>query len=81
VEIATTTQHAREVLGPDAVPQLVMSKDELEWFALSPEASRLIEHIDAKATIDVVCARARIATPEGATILLELAEQGIVTFH
>jgi hypothetical protein len=80
LEFATTVD-AREALGSDAVPVLVMSLEELEWFALSPKAKDLLRHVNGVLPIDSLCSKANIAPPEGATVLLELAEQGIVTFR
>jgi hypothetical protein len=72
---------AREALGGDAVPVLIMSRDELEWFALAPEAIQILGRVNGIASIDTVCAEARISPQDGANILLELAERGIVIFR
>jgi hypothetical protein len=72
---------AREALGADAVAVLVMSREELEWFELGPEAIQILGHVDGISSIDSVCAEARISPQDGAAILLELAERGIVIFR
>jgi hypothetical protein len=66
---------------PKAVPLLAMSRQELEWFALSPSASRLIAQVDGLAAVETVCLRAELSSAEGTRILLELSDQGIVTFR
>ncbi len=68
-------------MAPDAVPVLAMSRQELEWFALSPAASRLMAQVDGIAAVDAVCTQAVLPRNEGTLILLELADQGIVTFR
>lgn len=68
-------------LAAEAVPVLAMSQQELEWFALSPAASRLVAQVDGVSRVDAVCLQAALTRAEGALILLELSEQGIVTFR
>jgi hypothetical protein len=58
-----------------------MSRQELEWFALSPAASRLIAQVDGIAQVETVCSKAGLPRTEGMLILLELSDQGIVTFR
>ncbi len=79
-EIASPSD-AREALGGDAVPVLVMSREELELFALGPEAIQILGHVNGISSIDFVCAEALIPPEEGAAILLQLAERGIVIFR
>jgi len=74
-------RQGRETVTPDAVPVLAMSRQELEWFALSPAASRLIAQVDGIAAVDAVCTHADLPRTEGTLILLELSDQGIVTFR
>jgi len=74
-------RQGRETLASNAVPVLAMSRQELEWFALSPAASRLIAQVDGIAAVDAVCTQAELPRIEGTLILLELSDQGIVTFR
>jgi hypothetical protein len=71
---------ASDNLDGKAVPLLAMSRQELEWFALSPSASRLIAQVDGLAAVETICSRAELPCAEGTLILLELSDQGIVTF-
>jgi len=71
---------ASDNLDVKAVPLLAMSRQELEWFALSPSASRLVAEVDGLAAVETVCSRAELPCAEGSLILLELSDQGIVTF-
>jgi hypothetical protein len=70
----------RQVVDADAVPRLIMSKEELEWFALSPTASRVVAQVDGTSTMHAVCLRADMSNADVLAIMLELAEQGIVAF-
>lgn len=71
---------ALDALGADAVPVLAVPQEELEWVALPAEASRLLAHVDGLRSIEVVCTMANVAAEDGATILLDLVDQGIVSF-
>jgi len=70
-----------EALGDDTVPVLIASPDELGWFGLPPQAPSLLAHIDGVSSLDAICAKANMTPQDGALILLELAEQGLVTFR
>ena len=67
---------ARRGAAPGHVPTRAR-----EWFALSPAASRLIAQVDGVAHVDAVCSQAGLPRTEGTLILLELSDQGIVTFR
>jgi len=58
-----------------------MSREELEWFALSPSASRLIAQLDGVSPVETICSGANLPRAEGQSILLELSQQGIVAFR
>ncbi len=79
-EVATSTD-ARDALGSEMVPVLVASREELEWFALSSEANSLLSFVDGDSQIDSLCVKANLTSTDAARILLELAEQGIVSFR
>ena len=78
---ALETRALRQNPAPEAIPLLAMSRQELEWFALSPAAGRLIAQVDGVSRVDAVCLQAGVPDTEGALILLELCDQGIVTFR
>src|SRR5208283_4080141 len=50
---ATTSPPTRSPDG-DRIPVLIVSREELEWFALSPTASRLIAQLDGISPIAAV---------------------------
>jgi hypothetical protein len=79
--VGETGPQGSETLAAAAIPILAMSRQELEWFALSPAASRLIGQVDGVSPVDTVCTRAELPSSEGNMILLELSDQGIVTFR
>jgi len=71
---------ALDAVGADAVPALAIPREELGWVDLSPEATRLLDHVNGIRQLDVVCAMARVAPEDGAATLLQLADEGIVSF-
>jgi hypothetical protein len=79
IEIDMTID-AEGALGGD-VPVLAVSRDDLEWFDLSPVARSLLLHVNGLASIEAICVKSRVAAEEGAALLLELAEQGIISFR
>ncbi len=71
---------ALSALGLHAVPVLGVSRDELEWVVLSADADRLLTFIDGARTLEAVAAMANTSAEEVATLLLDLADQGLVSF-
>jgi hypothetical protein len=71
----------RDALGDDTVPVVIASPDELGWLDLPPEAERLLAHINGVSTFERICAKANVTSEEGAFIVLDLAEQGIISFR
>jgi hypothetical protein len=71
----------RDALGGDAVPIAIASREEFGWFDLPPKASRLLAQLNGVSSLDTVCARANVTPEDGAEILLDLVEQGLVSFH
>jgi len=74
------TFNALDAVGADTVPVIALSSVDLGRIAMTPDASRLLNQIDGVRPLHVVCSMANMAAEEGATILLELAEQGVVSF-
>ena len=70
----------RDALGPDAVPFLVMSREDLASFDLRLDAAKLLTCVDGVSSIEAICAAASIPAEEGASLLLDLAERGVVSF-
>lgn len=58
----------------------MVSREELERIVLSPETSRLVTCIDGVRPLETACAMANMNPQDGATILLDLADQGVVSF-
>jgi hypothetical protein len=81
LEEIATTGGARAALGANEVPYLVMALEDLSWFDLGPDAARLLASIDGVCSLETACAMAGLTAEEGATLLLTLAEQGMIGFR
>jgi hypothetical protein len=72
---------ARDALGPEAIPFVAVSTADLAWFDLGPEAARLLAHVNGVSSLEAICATAGITADDAASLLLDLAEQGVVSFR
>jgi hypothetical protein len=72
---------ALDALGQDAVPVLMVPREELESIVLPSEAHHLLACVDGFRPLETVCTMAGMRAQDGATILLELADQGVVSFR
>jgi hypothetical protein len=79
VEAVATT--ARDALGTESVPFVVASRQDLARFDLTPEARRLLSHVNGIASLEAICGNANITAEEGASLVLDLAAEGIVGFR
>jgi hypothetical protein len=70
-----------DALGMDTVPFVSMSRDDLGWVDIEPEAAKLLGHVDGVASIEVICKAAGISPDEGAALLLDLAELSVIGFR
>jgi hypothetical protein len=72
---------ALAVLGADAVPVLAVSRDELGWLGLSPDAADFAARVNGVSSLETLSSKARVTLEAGAGIALELAAAGVVTFR
>jgi hypothetical protein len=75
-----TKGDALDALGQDAVPVLMVSHDELDCIVLPREAHLLLACVDGFRPLETVCTMAGMRKQDGATFLLDLADQGVVSF-
>lgn len=80
LEEPTAGSDALDALGLDAVPVLGVSRDELEWVVLSADADRLLGRVDGTRTLGKIAEVARMSPGDVAAVLLDLADQGVVSF-
>jgi hypothetical protein len=70
-----------DVLGIGAVPFIALPAARLPFLNLAPDARRLVACIDGAHTLGAVCEMAKINPRDGAALLLELVEQGVVSLR
>jgi hypothetical protein len=73
-------------IGPDsalldAVPALVVAREDLEWFDLSPEARKVAALVDGLKNVETLCARTSFDADRVRCLLLELAQHGVVSLR
>jgi hypothetical protein len=72
---------AQDALGADAVPFLALARQEVARLDLGPDATRLLAYVNGISSLEAVSAKASITAEEGASLLLDLAERGVVGFR
>ena len=81
VQEVDTNSGARDALGADAVPFVVVSREDLAWFDLGPEEVKLLAYVNGVSSLEAVCATASITVEDGTSLLLDLAERGVISFR
>lgn len=67
-----------EALGSDVVPVITVPTFELSFMDLAPEARRLAACVTGAHMIGAIFAMAKMAPQDGAPLLLDLIEKGVV---
>ena len=81
VEEVASDGGAQDALGVDAVPCIARSREDLAQFELTPDAARLLSYVNGIASLEAICGKAKITIEDGASLMLDLAERGIVGFR
>ena len=81
VQEVETLSGAQDALGPDAVPILSVSRDDLARLDRGTEAAKLLPYVNGVSSLETICATASITAEEGAAIFLDLAELGVIDFR
>jgi hypothetical protein len=69
------------VIGIDGVPQLVVARDDLEWFDLTPEARTLLKHVDGQCPVAAISEKMHLPANDVITELERLAGEGLVSWR
>lgn len=67
-------------VGGAAVPVLGVSRDDLEWFDLSPAARDVLGHVNGEDSIETICTRSGLRLNDVVDLLEGLARDGVVVF-
>jgi hypothetical protein len=78
-ELVSETLDVFWPVEPTTLVDLVVARDDLEWFELPPLARKLLDHVDGTNSVEVISARSGVALAEAMDLLDELAREGIVT--
>jgi len=80
-EMASGTMPSLASVGPDAVPQLVIAREDLEWFDLPKVARAVLVHVDGLAPVGTIGPRAGLALDAATAAFHDLERDGIVTLR
>jgi hypothetical protein len=80
-ELASGTMPSLASVGPDAVPQLVIAREDLEWFDLPKAARAVLVHVDGLAAVRTIGPRAGLALDAATAAFHDLERDGIVTLR
>jgi hypothetical protein len=68
-------------IGMDVVPELVVAREDLEWFDLSTEARSLLQHVNGECAVGAICDKAQLSAGDVFSELERLAGEGLVTWR
>jgi hypothetical protein len=77
-ELVSGTMEVFWPVEPTTIPDLIVARDDLEWFELPPLGRKLLEHVDGTADIKAIAEKAGIALTDAADLFDELVREGIV---
>jgi hypothetical protein len=63
------------------VPYLLVSRIDLEWFALEEAAARLVLRVDGRTSVEDIAESAGVPFDRACSVLGELAEREVIAFH
>jgi hypothetical protein len=69
------------VIGVDGVPELVVAREDLEWFDLTPEARSLLQHVDGESAVQAICDKMHLPADDVIAQLERLAGEGLVSWR
>jgi hypothetical protein len=78
---AVSTPSAPPPIGADVIPELVVAREDLEWFDLTVEARSLLQHVDGESSVGAICEKAQLSTTEVFAELERLAGEGLVSWR
>jgi hypothetical protein len=68
-------------IGPHVIPELVVAREDLEWFDLTPEARKVLQFVDGQRAVSAICDQ--VSRPANDVIgeLERLAGEGLVSWR
>jgi hypothetical protein len=77
-ELVSGTMEVFWPVEPTTIVDLIVARDDLEWFDLPPLCRKLLEQVDGKATVEAICAKSGVAMTDATDLFEELVREGIV---
>jgi hypothetical protein len=69
------------IIGVDGIPELVVAREDLEWFDLTPEARSLLQHVDGENAVRAICDLMSLSPDHVIGELERLAGEGLVSWR
>ncbi len=77
-ELVSGTMEVFWPVEPTTIVDLIVARDDLEWFDLPPLCRKLLEQVDGTATVEAICAKSGVAMTDATDLFEELVREGIV---
>ncbi len=77
-DLASGTMEVFLPVEPMTIPELIVAREDLEWFDLPPAARTLLEHIDGEASVEAIAARAGLLLTDVVDIMDGLVREGFI---
>jgi hypothetical protein len=65
----------------DSVPELIVAREDLEWFDLTPQARKVLQYVDGESPVRGICEKLRSPADDVIAELERLAGEGLVGWH
>jgi hypothetical protein len=75
------TIEAAVSLDANMVPALVVAREDLDWFDVSPLARQLVRDVDGSLSLGEICARSGQPLDDAIRAFEQLVRDGIVVWH
>lgn len=69
------------LLGVHGIPELVVAREDLEWFNLTPEARNVLQYVDGVNAVSAICDKVRRPANDIIGELERLAGEGLVSWR
>jgi hypothetical protein len=77
-ELVSATMEVFWPVEATTIPELIVARDDLEWFELPPLSRKLLEHVDGMASVEAISGKSGIALSDAADLFDDLVREGII---
>jgi hypothetical protein len=77
-ELVSGTMEVFWPVEPTSVPELIVAREDLEWFEMPALGRQLLEHVDGTSSIEAISQKSGVSLTDAADLFDELVREGIV---